>query len=197
MAETVQELQARRDALLQMCIWQDHLLQSYRSINLMLQSFLLIVLAALVAIPSVLDFDQSAIFHLLTVVAAFPVTGVIWFTNSKIQEIILARGGDVSYVHKRVVRVENTLPVADRVFTEFKIVQGGHGDFTREEAEKLFLSDQSVTVEDVEKLITGRLGFARRVIDRNLFDGIRIAAVLLLVTKILILIAAIVQWQTV
>ncbi|WOF72403.1 hypothetical protein QMT40_000016 [Parvibaculaceae bacterium PLY_AMNH_Bact1] len=186
MAETIQALQARRDALLQMSIWQDDLLQSYRSINLVLQAFLLAVLAALVAFPSAVASGENAISHFLTAVGACAVTGVIFYTNKNMRQIILGRGEDVSHLHKRVVLVENMLPVPDRVFTEFKVAQGGHGDFTLEEAKERFLTNQSVTNEDVKKLITGRLGFARRVIDRNLFIGICVAASLLICAKFMI-----------
>lgn len=170
------KLIARRDTLLQMAVWQDNLLQSYRSINITFQSVLLIALGVLLDFPGK---DSGDISMLVSLCIAALVFLLVLFSNDSFQKVINARGRDVSYVHREICLTERHLEKEDRVFTKFKIEQSA----TTEEKIERFLSDAHASCADIEGLIDGRLGFARRVIDRNLFGGMQFAAAILFAIK--------------
>lgn len=169
------KLIARRDALLQMAVWQDSLLQSYRSINVTLQSVLLIVLGVLLDFPGK---DSSDLLVFVSLCIAALVFLLALFSNDNLQKVINARGRDVSYVHREICLSERYLPREDRLFTRFKIEQSANANLINEQKAR-FLSDNHASEADIETLIDGRLGFARRVIDRNLFNGMQVAAFIL------------------
>ena len=170
------KLIARRDALLQMAVWQDSLLQSYRSINVTLQSVLLIVLGVLLDFPRE---GSSDIFIGVSLVVAALVFLTALFSNDSIQKVINARGRDVSYVHREICLAERLLEKEDRIFTSFKIDQSVNESDDVDEKRQIFLSDCQASPAEIRTLIDGRLGFARRVIDRHLFLGMQIAALVL------------------
>ncbi|MDZ4238169.1 MAG: hypothetical protein U1A81_08435 [Hydrogenophaga sp.] len=164
-----------------MAVWQEGLLQSYRSINVTFQSLLLIALGVLLEFPRDSG-DHLALFTSLAIAAV--VFLVALFSNDNLQKVIKARGRDVTHVHQEICSVERGLPPEDRVFTSFKVEQGGHRKSGIVDMRAKFLSEQLASREDIEELISGRLGFARRVIDQNLFLGMQIAAVVLFGTKL-------------
>lgn len=174
------KLIARRDALLQMAVWQDSLLQSYRSINITFQSVLLIVLGVLLDFPR--EGSSEVLVGVSLVIAAFVFLTAL-LSNDSIQKVINARGNDVSYVHRKICLVERFLEKDDRIFTSFKIDQGANERDGGEEKRETFLSDRQASAEEIRTLIDGRRGFARRVIDRHLFRGMHIAGLVLYCIK--------------
>lgn len=146
----------------------DSLLQSYRTMHLTVQSIFVAaglgLFVAILILDGLLESSLGCFFLLALSVVAL-------FTLYYMKRIILARGEDVNFWHRRLILAEQELPAHQRHFTEFKVEQQarrGKVGHLRD----LFLTAERIKPEDVTLLVQEGLGHTRRVLDRWLFRGI-------------------------
>ncbi|MDI6797601.1 MAG: hypothetical protein QMD09_11675 [Desulfatibacillaceae bacterium] len=179
-----------RDFLLQGAVWQDSLLQSYRTLHTALQAILLAigigVFAAFLSAeaPPFIDcLDKGlapSIYFILLLL--FFISHLI--ISSKMRKIVIARGRDVDYWHRAIIKIERNIPAEFRHFSKFKIEQtmkraknGGNFNFkVIAENQKNFLSDTiggpEYTDDFVDNILGKGRGHTRKVVDEQIFCGI-------------------------
>ena len=163
--------------LLQAAIWQDSLLQTYRTLHLTFQSILLAIGIGLTV--SIFSFNEPT----LVIVSAVIFLSIWWlqlFSAARFKRIITTRGRDVNYWHREIILAENKISdPSGRQFTRFKISQQ---NFEKQPSlnDKFLTKGSMVTLEDTNSLIEQGLGHTRKVIDRQLFTFIRVIWFLLL-----------------
>ena len=173
-----------RDFLLQSAVWQDSLLQSYRSLHITLQSILLAIgIGLLIASMSASSFPKPTIETVTATVLLGVVGALQWFTTTRMRRIIQARGDDVNYWHRAIILAEQELPPHQRHFTNFKIHQQARRknvDHLRD----LFLGETRISEDKADILIEKGIGHTRRVVDQQLFLGISLIWVALFVVGV-------------
>ena len=172
---TKEDHQKQRDFLLQGAIWQDSLLQSYRSLHIAIQAALLAVGIGLFVASFAAKNSYPFLCFLLLVI--FFVLHCL--LNRKMQAIVKNRCEDVDYWHRAIIQTERRLPVEQRQFAKFKIAQKIKSGQKEESLNAVFLSEEAdrpeYSKDEMEKLLGKGIGHTRRVIDKNLFKGISIS----------------------
>jgi len=160
--------------------WQDSLLQSYRSLHLALQAIFLAIATGLVI--AALSFADPIDLVLIGIsFASFFIVGLWSLLNFR--RLILARGADVNYWHRQLLRHEASASPRARILLMFKVHQkldrtdGGH-------LQNLLTGKGEMSDEDLDELVSKGLGHTRRAIDVWLslglgFTWILLAAVLI------------------
>ncbi|MEN9865621.1 MAG: hypothetical protein RL748_1211 [Pseudomonadota bacterium] len=188
----------QRDFLLAAAAWQETLLQSYRSLHVTIQGFLIATSSAVLAVQLTGPIqDQSArplaavLFNVIfTAILAF----LFWLqrkTAFELKGVVESRASDITHWHREIILVENELVSSQRAFTYFKMWQHAH----RADVEHLLpgdLPEQGVSGEALDELIGKGLGHTRRVLDVNLFERIHVLSQGTLLAS-----AAITSWFTV
>jgi hypothetical protein len=159
-----------RNYLLAAATWQETLMQSYRSLHVTIQSILLAVGVGL-AVAS-LTIATYPSLSLSVIICAFILTciaGLHLFSTHKFSGVIKARGKDINWWHKQIIRKDYDCDPNTRYFTKFKIhQQAGRKDVAH--LEKIFVkSNETPSEEQIEELIGKGLGHTRHVIDQQLF----------------------------
>ena len=158
----------------------DSLLQAYRNFHLTLQSIFVAIGAGLsVAVLAFNELIRSTLATLILVVLGI----ISIYTLIQMHKIIIARGKDVSFWHRKLIKAEQDLPPDRRYFTQFKIDQ----KLRRSKAnhlQKLFLSKKTITDEEIDLLVERGLGHTRKILDKWLFIGIGIIWLLLFTISI-------------
>lgn len=148
--------------------WQDSLLQSYRTIHLTMQSiFIVIGVGLTTAMLTVGDLFRA--IALFVVFIALLIFG-LWSLKT-MRGVIMARGHDVSFWHRKIIAAESHLNTGKKVFTEFKI----HQKLRRDDSEyfqALLKGTKAMGEEDISRLIGGGLGHTRKAIDVQLGYGL-------------------------
>jgi hypothetical protein len=176
---------SHRDFLLAGAVWQDGLLQNYRLIFLTLHAILFAIGIGVLAASLSQQSDARAIVLSSILIC-------IAFTSSYLlvtmRKIVLARGNDVNFWHRRLIRWENDFTVNERDFTRFKI----HQKSKREDSlYDRFMNGRKIDEADIDDLIEKGLGHTRKIIDKQLFRGLLIGWFLLSLGGVLnILVAA-------
>jgi len=168
------------DYLLEGAELNDSLLQAYRNFHLTLQSIFVAIGAGLSL--AVLAFDELIQFTLATLILVV-LAMISIYILIQMHRIIIARGKDVSFWHRKLIRAEQDLPPDRRYFTQFKINQRLH----RADAnyiQELFLTERKISDEEIDLLIERGLGHTRKILDKWLFIGIGIIWLLLLAISI-------------
>ena len=162
MQQTSPLSQGNLEYLLQCSIYNDSLLQTYRSFMLMLESVLLAVGTGLcVAVIAIDDLVQSISLAIIIVTL-----GVLSLYVLRILvNVITARGLDVNHWHRALIRAEQRFPSEVRFFTRFKIYQSQQRSGQRPENDAIPL-ESVLTEEEIHALVSDRLGHTRRIIDR-------------------------------
>lgn len=155
--------------------WQDELLQSYRSFHITLQSLLLATGAALTVAVFSLETRAGSLVSAGILVA---IGALALSISAKLQSVVVARGEDVNWWHRKLIEHENSVPPDRRYLTEFKI----HQKLRRSTAEHLedFVTSEEVERAEARELVGRQLGHTRKVLDRRLFWGTRLVWILLL-----------------
>jgi hypothetical protein len=171
------------DFLLTAASWQDSLLQSYRSLHLTFQSITLAIGVGIFIATVSFDLGPRPIAGAIVLV-------IVWllqlFATSRFRGVVLARGKDVNFWHKRIILAEQNLPGERRHFTRFKI----HQKLERADSmhlEELFLSERKTKPDDIDVLIEKGLGHTRKVLDEQLFNGISAIWVVMIVMTLVAL----------
>ena len=148
----------------------ESLLQTYRQIDLTAQSVFLVLGTFLLS--RILEaglFYVSLFFELVLIILSV-------FSNvvmRKFQKVILSRGEDVNWWHKRIILAEHALPPDERAFTEFKINQS-IGVMNDEEIARFLGSDEPITNVLIEKLLDADQNHIRKVINSYIFKVINL-----------------------
>lgn len=154
----------------------DYLLQSYRNFHLILQSiFLAIGTGLFIAILSFNEIQKSTIASIIL----FALFLISFFILIKMYKIIIARGKDVNFWHRKIIGEEQNLSPDKRYFTKFKIHQRLRRSNTND-LQKLFLSEKKVEDHDINHLVEKGLGHTRKILDKWLFVGLGIIWLLLI-----------------
>ena len=102
------------DYILNAAIMQDSLLQSYRTLSLTLQSIFIAIASGLaIAVLSFSDLFQA--ISSLLMLTSLSILSI--YLLVKVRKIILARGNDINFWHKKLIIQEQSLPLDQRYFT--------------------------------------------------------------------------------
>jgi len=158
----------------------DNLLQSYRNFHLTLQSIFIATGAGLSI--AIIAFDEIIQFALATLILIL-LAIISLYILFKMHRIIIARGKDVNFWHRELIKSEQNLLPKNRYFTKFKIHQKLHrADI--EHIQELFLSERKINDKDIDIIIEKGLGHTRKILDRWLFVGIGILWVILVAISV-------------
>lgn len=163
----------QRAFLLAGAAWQDSLLQGYRSISLTVSSILLAVAIGL----SVVAISSDRLVVAASTAVMGSLLSVLGLSLSyRFANVIKARGNDVDYWHRELIKSENYLPPEDRIFTLFKYSQRRRrdGEATKRPDELHSLADG-----EIQDLLSKHSGHTRTFIDHQLEWGIRSLWILL------------------
>ncbi|GLX85323.1 hypothetical protein tloyanaT_15750 [Thalassotalea loyana] len=178
--------QENKSYIMNAVAWQDTLLQSYRSLHITIQSILLAISVALaVTALSLNEFPSFTLVSGICVVIHLTILVLQRYSTSKFSGVVTARGNDINWWHKELLKVEHNSPPDERFFTKFKVhQQARRHNFLH--LEQLFLqSSGDLTENDIDTLIGKGIGHTRRVIDQQLFKWVSwICLVLFTVTCI-------------
>lgn len=169
----------QREFLLSCAIWQDSLLQSYRSLHVTIQGLLTAAGATVLAVQLTGAIQEQggnaatvAVFNaLFTALVGF----LFWLqmrTNKELKGVVESRALDVNHWHKLVILSENELAPSQREFTYFKIWQHAKRASV-EHVLPRFMPAEGLAAEDAEILIGKGLGHTRRILDFNLFERLQ------------------------
>ena len=169
----------QRNFLLACAAWQDTLLQSYRTLHVTIQGFLVAAGSAVLAVQltgAVQDQNDrlltNSVFNLLfTGLLAF----LFWLqrkTSSELKGVVESRASDINHWHQRVILSENSLDPEQRVFTYFKMWQQAKRASVDHLLQR-FLPVNGISEQDAEQLIGKGIGHTRRVLDVNLFQRLQ------------------------
>jgi hypothetical protein len=162
--------------------WQETLLQSYRTLHVSIQGFLIAASAAIFAVQltgAVQDQGSSplagAVFNLAFTTLLACISWLQQRTASELQAVVASRAADINHWHKQTMLVENDLEPEQRAFTYFKMWQHAkRADVTH--LLPKYLPDIGITEEAAEELVGKGLGHTRKVLDVNLFARLRLIA---------------------
>ena len=158
----------------------DSLLQSYRQIHLTVQSIFVAIGVGLFIAVLVFDKLIQVALATVTLVVLSAVSLYILYTMRK---IIVARGEDVNFWHRKLILAEQDLQPEKRYFTEFKVYQKLHradANYLKE----MFLTDKRIHPDEAHRLVERGLGHTRKVLDKWLFVGIYAIWFILLVISV-------------
>ncbi len=155
-------------SLWQAALYQDKLLQSYRSFHFSFQS-IFIAIGTCLSI-AVLFFDNPLqiwlSYCLLVAICAHA-----WYLLVAMNKLIKARAEDVDYFHLQIIEYEKTLPKQDQVLTDFKVYQ----KFGRDQLNITeFTADFKITAAIRNQLIEKRTGHARQLLDDRINLGFQL-----------------------
>lgn len=158
----------------------DNLLQNYRNFHLTLQSIFIATGAglsiAIIAFDEIIQFALATFILILLAILSF-------YISIKMHGIIIARGKDVNFWHRELIKSEQNLLPENRYFTKFKVHQKLHrADI--EHIQNMFLSDKKINDDNIDIIIEKGLGHTRKILDRWLFVGIGILWVILVVISV-------------
>lgn len=158
---------------------QDNLLQNYRNFLITIESVLLAVGAVLLTGVFSLNKEQMAVSAGSLVLLG---TFSIWIIR-KGQDLVRARGRDVSYWHVRALEFEQDLDPESRLFTGFKLHQKkdrrGHDEVVDDWFEK-FEDGEPLSNKEVHEVVHHGLSHTRNVVDTLIPRGLKVAWILLL-----------------
>ena len=164
-----------RAFLLAASAWQETLLQSYRSLHVTIQGFLVAASSAVLAVQLTGAVQEqsgsplsSALFNaVFTALLAF----LFWLqrkTATELRGVVESRAADINHWHKATILAENELEPSQRAFTYFKMWQHAHRADVQHVLPR-YLPEDGISEAAVDELIGKGMGHTRRVLDLNLF----------------------------
>ncbi len=153
----------------------ESLLQTYRQINLTTQSVFLVVGTFL--LTRIIETDVESALFLETLLMGLTVFSnvVMW----RFQRVIVARGEDVNWWLRNMLGAEQTLPPEERMLTRFKIFQSKER-ISPDHAARLLDPGDSVTDDEIDRLLDAEVDHIRKVINNSILRGMRLMWVLVL-----------------
>jgi hypothetical protein len=152
------------------------LLQTYRQIDLTIQSVFLVMGTFLLTRIFEAETPRVALFFelLLISIGVFSFT-VMW----KFQKVILARGEDVNWWHRQMVKAEQLLPPEERTFTRFKIHQSKNS-LSTEFLNRFLDPNDNISDTDIAMLFEADHDQVRKVINAYIIRGMRLLWIVML-----------------
>jgi hypothetical protein len=185
----------QRAFLLAASAWQESLLQSYRSLHVTIQGFLIAASSAVLAVQLTGAVQEQSARPLSAAVFNLAFTALLgllfWLqgkTAAELQGVVESRAADINHWHKVTMLSENELEPSQRAFTYFKMWQHAHRADVAHVLPR-YLAEEGVSEAAVEELIGKGLGHTRRVLDINLFSRLHTLCLSILFTS-----AAITVW---
>lgn len=193
----------QRDFLLAAAAWQETLLQSYRSLHVTVQGFLIAASSAVLAVQLTGAVQEqsarplaAALFNVVfTALLAF----LFWLqhkTAVELKGVVENRAADINHWHRAIILAENELASSQRAFTYFKMWQHAR----RADVKHLLPRDQmeeGISDAAVDELVEKGLGHTRRVLDVNLFARMHVLSQgILLASAAITLWFALVWWRS-
>jgi len=156
------------------------LLQTYRQINLTIQSVFLVLGTFLLSrIIETTEFDRACFLEIL-LVSHTVFSNIVMI---KFQQVILMRGRDVNWWHTAIVQTEQLLPPEERFFTRFKVDQS-RGRLDSELTARFLGPEGDVTDEEIAMLLNADIDHIRRVINTYILRGMRLIWVFILIISV-------------
>jgi hypothetical protein len=174
----------QRQFLLAGAAWQETLLQSYRTLHVTIQGFLITAGAAVLAVQltgaiqdnaSQQETTRQVINIAFNVVFTTVLFLLFWLqrkTAVELQGIVQSRAVDINHWHWVTIMSENELVPEQRAFTYFKMWQHAHRADVKHLLPK-YLPEKGISEEHAEELIGKGLGHTRNVLDISLFDRLQ------------------------
>ncbi len=150
-------------------------LQTYRQINLTTQSVFLVVGTFLLTRIIETDIESALFLELLLVGLTVFSNIVMW----RFQKVILARGEDVNWWIRNMLKVEQSLSPEDRMLTRFKINQSGKR-LSSDQAARLLDPGETFAENEINLLLVAEVDQIRKVINNSILRGMRLMWVLVL-----------------
>jgi hypothetical protein len=156
------------------------LLQTYRQIDLTIQSVFLVMGTFLLSrILESSSLNVTLFFEFLLISLSVFSFSVMW----RLQKVILARGEDVNWWHRKIVKAEQALPPEERSFTQFKIHQSKNL-FSPEYLNRFLDPADNISQADIEILLNADLAQIRRVINSYIIRGMRLLWIFMLILSV-------------
>lgn len=169
-----------REFLLACAVWQDALLQNYRTLHTTIQGFLIAAGAAVLAVQltgAIQDQNSrpltNAVFNVLFTALLILLFWLQRKTSNELKGVVESRSLDVDFWHERVILSENALGPPQRTFTHFKMWQQAKRASVDHLLQR-FLPDAGISESDVERLLDKGVSHTRRVLDVNLFQRLQL-----------------------
>lgn len=190
----------QREFLIAAVAWQETLLQSYRSLHVTIQGFLLAASSAVLAVQLTGAVQEqasrplaAAMFNVIfTALLAF----LFWIqhkTSKELKGVVESRAADLDHWHRTVILAENELEASQRAFTYFKMWQHAK----RADVQHLlprYLAEEGISDAAAQELIGKGLGHTRRVLDVNLFARLNVLSQGILAASVAITLWFVVVW---
>lgn len=178
-----------RAFLLAAVAWQETLLQSYRSLHVTIQGFLLASSSAVLAVQltgAVQEQTSKPIIVFVFNLIFSALLGLLFWLQSRtakeLRGIVESRAADINHWHMELMFSENELNPSKRAFTYFKTWQHAHrADVTH--VLPNYLPEAGLTPEKAEELISKGLGHTRKILDVSLFDRLHLLCLGILLTS--------------
>ena len=156
------------------------LLQTYRQINLTIQSVFFVLGTFLLARVADTESLHIRIFLELLLVSVTVFSNVVLW---RFQKVINSRGKDVNWWHKQMIKAEQNLPPEQRAFTQFKIYQSRY--ILKTDFMIRFLDpEQHILENEIDILLDTDLDNVRKVINMFIVRGIHLLWVILVILSI-------------
>jgi hypothetical protein len=156
----------------------ESLLQSYRQMDLTIHSVFLVLAVFLLA--RILEAATFGIAIALEVaLVSLAILSII--VMHRFRKVINARGEDVNWWYKEMVRAEQIFPEEERAFTRFKIHQSGPGEAVYESIMK---SGNQLSEMDIQLLLDTDLQHVRHTINSSIYRVINGMWVILLLLSV-------------
>lgn len=150
-------------------------LQTYRQINLTTQSVFLVMGTFLLTRIIETDIESALFLELLLVGLTVFSNIVMW----RFQKVILARGEDVNWWLRHMLKAEQALSPDERMLTRFKIYQS-EKRISPDHTARLWEPGDSVTDGEIDRLLDAEVDQIRKVINNSILRGMRLMWVLVL-----------------
>ncbi|MGB7303486.1 MAG: hypothetical protein WBD13_04340 [Burkholderiaceae bacterium] len=166
---------AQREFLLSASAVQDSLLQSYRTIHVLIQGCLLGCSAIVFAIHLFLswfNWSGTPFGNLLSHLALTALLVAMFWVQQKtaleLGAVIANRSIDINHFHKEIILAENLFSPEQRAFTKFKLAQKSR---SQDESQLVarFLPAAGLSPDDADALLGKGVEHTRRVLDAHFF----------------------------
>lgn len=179
----------QRDFLLAAATWQETLLQSYRSLHVTIQGFLIAAGAAVLAVQLTSAMPEQTekllVNAILHIVFTFLLTLLFWLqrkTAKEFEGVVKSRATDIDHWHIKTMLSENAFEPEQRAFTYFKMWQQSH----RADVEHLLIRsmpEEGLSESAASELVGKGHRHTRRVVDVNLFERLLLLSRIMLITS--------------
>jgi hypothetical protein len=156
------------------------LLQTYRQINLNIQSVFLVLGTFLMTRILETDSMRTAIFFEVILASLTVFSSVVMW---RFRQVIVARGQDVNWWQREIIKAEQALPPEERRFTHFKIHQSEHS-ISAEKASRFLAPENHVSWDEIQELLNAELDQIRNIINTYILRGIQFIWGVLLIISI-------------